>query len=119
MDASNTDSKSTQSDTQDLLELLIEQKLISKAQADLAVVDRDMTGMTIADVLIARRWVDRDTLLELAPWLKQELLGDPSRAQETKAGSDSSGESQSSKSDYQSNLKKYRELMTKILGQYE
>lgn len=89
-----------------LAKLLIESKLISEAQADLAVADQEITGMTFDEVLLLRGWVDKDTLLKVAPWLD--------------APADTSHDilelSTSIGATYQENLKVYRRLIEKILG---
>lgn len=55
-----------------LIRLLIEQRVISSAQAELAVADQQLTGMDFDEVLLARRWVSEGTLYQLAPWLLEE-----------------------------------------------
>ena len=82
----------------DLLQVLLDNKVIGEAQAQVALKDQEMTGMPLDEVLIARRWVDRDTLLKHAPWLKEE--------KEEQDGDV-----------YKANLQKYRQLMSEILGE--
>ena len=89
-----------------LAQLLIENKLISEAQADLAVADQEITGMTFDEVLLLRGWVDKDTLLKIAPWL--DSPADTSH--------DILELSTSIGATYQENLKVYRRLIEKILG---
>jgi hypothetical protein len=90
-----------------LAQLLIENKLISEAQADLAVGDQEITGMSFDEVLLLRGWIDRDTLYKIAPWLKS---GPQNANSEILEISTSIGTS------YQENLKVYRRLIEKILG---
>jgi hypothetical protein len=89
-----------------LAQLLIENKLISEAQADLAVADQEITGLSFDEVLLLRGWVDKDTLFKLAPWLNAPA--NPSN--EILELGTSIGTT------YQENLKVYRRLIEKILG---
>ena len=91
--------------SKDLVKILIEQKIISSAQAQLAMADQEVTGMTFEEVLLARRWVDEATLEKLAPWISK-TKGAGAKAPEKMVPSD----------DYQGNLKIYRQLMDEILG---
>lgn len=90
-----------------LAQLLIDSKLISEAQADLAMGDQEITGLSFDEVLLLRGWVNKDTLFKIAPWLNtpqgsgDELLVELS----TSVGTS-----------YQENLKVYRRLIEKILG---
>jgi len=89
---------------QDLARQLVEQNLLSAAQAQLALADQEVTGMTFEEVLLARHWVDRDTLEKLAPWLTEAPPGDLSAL------------SSPASDDYEQNLQRYRRLIEKILG---
>jgi hypothetical protein len=89
-----------------LAQLLIDQNVISEAQADLAVADQEITGLSFDEVLLLRGWVDKDTLFKVAPWLNAPQ--NPSN--EILELSTSIG------STYQENLKVYRRLIEKILG---
>lgn len=93
----------------DLLKLLVEQKIISAAQADVALADEQVSGMPIDEVLIARRWVSEDTLSKVAPWLKEPRQKPAPKPAEAHQNKDSGN--------YQNNLKKYRQLMNEILGE--
>jgi len=97
-----TDPK-TSEETPDLLNILVQNKVISQAQAQLVKTDIEVTGMLTEDILLARRWVKPETLFELAPWLKSET----ERA--VKAEHDPR--------EYKDNLRKYRELTNEILGE--
>jgi hypothetical protein len=89
-----------------LAQLLIEKQLISEAQADLAVGDQEITGMSFDEVLLLRGWVDKETLYKLAPWLTEAKSVDKEIIQiSTSIGTH-----------YQENLKVYRRLIEKILG---
>jgi hypothetical protein len=89
-----------------LAQLLIENKLISEAQADLAVGDQEITGMSFDEVLLLRGWIDKDTLYKFAPWLNAPV--NPS-SEIIEIGT-------SIGTTYQENLKVYRRLIEKILG---
>ena len=89
-----------------LAQLLIENKVISEAQADLAVADQDITGLSFDEVLILRGWIDKETLYKVAPWLSAA----PNPNSEMIELSTSIG------NDYTENLKVYRRLIEKILG---
>ncbi|HEY9678223.1 MAG TPA: hypothetical protein V6C76_09450 [Drouetiella sp.] len=91
-----------------MLQILLDEKLISQAQADLAKSDSEISGMTIGEVLLARRWVNDQTLDRVAPWLKDS---DP--APSVVAGSNGDD----ADGDYQQNYKRYRQLMQKILDE--
>lgn len=88
---------------QDLLTLLVERNLISPAQAQLVQTDIEVTGMPTEDILLARRWVKAETLMEVAPWLKQGL--------EQRPKGDNDPE------EAKANRKKYREITNKILDE--
>ena len=94
----------------DLIQLLVEQKIISAAQAELAKADHEVTGMTLVEVFLARRWVSEETLERVAPWLKDTPRAAPvvvTSPEKTAPEADG----------YQQNLKRYRQLMHKILDE--
>ena len=111
----------------ELLAVLVERKLISAPQADIAVSDAEVTGMSLDEVLIARRWVGEEVLHTLAPWLKGDHSVHsvaPSGAS-VKPATVVSAEADKSASpipgahiaeDFEDNLQKYRTLMDNILG---
>jgi len=110
----------------ELLKVLVDQKIISGPQADIALADAEVTGMSIDEVLIARRWVTEDRLYGLAPWLKQEPLtnqSQPSTAAQTPTApvktfeSLAAGQKTPDDSEFEDNLRKYRQLMEEILGE--
>ncbi|MBI4532757.1 MAG: hypothetical protein HY711_02325 [Candidatus Melainabacteria bacterium] len=87
----------------DLAKILIEQKLISPAQAQLAMVDEEVSGMSFEEVLLARHWIAEDTLERVAPWLHSHP--EPQLTPLIKPGSQN----------YSDNLKQYRTIIEKIL----
>ena len=89
---------------QDLARLLVQQHLLSEAQAQLALADQEVTGMTFEEVLLARHWVDQATLEKLAPWLTEAPQDDPAALPSPPSD------------DYEQNLQRYRRLIEKILG---
>jgi len=100
---------------EDLIQLLVERKVISAAQAQIVRSDQEITGMSPAEVLIARGWVNEERLKKEAPWLNQALATAPDPV----APADQS-ETKSAKSEediYRENLIAYKQLMRKILGE--
>ncbi len=53
-----------------LSEILVQRGLISEAQIELAMADREINDLPLEEVLLARGWVREDVLYEAAPWLK-------------------------------------------------
>lgn len=94
-----------------LAQLLIDNKLISEAQADLAVIDQEITGMGFDEVVLLRGWIDRETLYKVAPWLNA-----PASAASQAASNEIMELGTSIGTTYQENLKVYRRLIEKILG---
>ena len=97
-----------------LIQVLIDEKLISAAQAELAKSDGEASGMTLAEVLLARRWVNEPTLDRIAPWLKESHA-----APAVVTSGEDKDQNSHSDSVYQQNLKRYRQLMHKILDETE
>jgi hypothetical protein len=87
---------------QALLRALVDNKVISQAQANLVSSDHEATGMNVEDILLARRWVSEEALDSHAPWLKAD--NEPDRP--VVAGQS-----------YEDNLRKYRLLLAEILGE--
>ncbi len=96
----------------ELLNLLLNRKLISAAQADLVKADHKSTGMTVAEILIARHWVSEQTLAREVPDLLESNTADPIST----TGITSEERVISESETYQNNLITYRQLMRKILG---
>lgn len=92
----------------DILKVLVENKVISEAQANLVKSDQEATAMSAEDILLARHWVSEETLKSLAPWLFESAKSNEAKkSAKTGAAGDS----------YKENLKKYRALMAEILGE--
>jgi hypothetical protein len=101
--------------TEDLVQLLVDRKVISAAQAQIVRSDQEVTGMSAAEVLMARGWVNEERLKKEAPWLDRA----PDAAPDAVASADH-GEKKTAKSNedvYQENLIAYKQLMRKILGE--
>lgn len=106
----------------DLLAILVAAQIISEAQAELARFDSNERGMTLEEVLLARRWVSEEQLKDHAPWLfnkssaelNERITGQlgslPRNSTQTKI-TDSHGSSD----DYGANLARYRSIMRDIL----
>ena len=92
------DKKSGPSETE-LFALLLEKKLLSSAQVEVAKIDVAATGMNVFDVLLTRKWIT-----------EADVSGFASAVQPATAGADS-------EQTYLENLKKYRQLMAKIMGE--
>jgi hypothetical protein len=92
-----------QTEPHDLLAILLERKVISPAQAELVKSDAEATGMLTEDIVLARRMIKMEALLELAPWLEKEALRQ------------SKGEAQFK--EYKANRKSYRALTNQILDE--
>ena len=88
----------------DLLSILVQNKIISQAQAQLVKTDIEVTGMLTEDILLARRWVKPEMLFELAPWLGE---------QETERVTGNDNEPR----EYRENLRRYRQFTNEILGE--
>lgn len=87
-----------------LIQALLEQKIVSPAQAQLLLADQEVTGMSIDEVILARGWITEAKLDEIAPWRKK--AAEDKGSLRVSAGS----------KNYQQNLKQYRALMERILG---
>ncbi|SRR5579883_2774344 len=90
---------------QDLLDLLVERKLISSAQANLVRSDQEVTAMSPEEILLARNWISEQKLKEVAPWLFIKGSGQGDDSIKNVSGS------------YEENLRRYRALMAEILGE--
>ncbi|MGH9548339.1 MAG: hypothetical protein ACRD3W_03150 [Terriglobales bacterium] len=111
--------------TEELIKMLIERKLVSPAQADLARADMEVNGMTLDEVLLARRWITEEALLEIAPWLLKNRFApaatsaydDQSAPAQAGGDGNKTGNSTASSNNFEENLEKYRDLMDNILGE--
>lgn len=57
-------------DNKSLAEILLEHKLLHKAQIDLAVSDQELNDIPLEEILLVRGWITQEKLYEVAPWLK-------------------------------------------------
>ena len=89
----------------DLGQILIDQNIISASQIQLAQADKEVTGMTLEEILLARGWISEQTLYTIAPWLKAKPEDDAVTRFRT-------GLPRS----YDESLREYKRLMEKILG---
>lgn len=56
-----------------LSEVLVKQGIISDAQMELAMADREINDLPLEEVLLARGWIREDVLYNAAPWLRGSL----------------------------------------------
>ena len=85
-----------QEPAEDLEAVLLKNSALSPAQLDLAKRDCDAFGMSLEEVLLARRWIDEESLYNLAPWLKKQAP---------------------SASNYQKNLESYKQVLKELIGE--
>ena len=125
-----------------LSEVLVKQGIISDAQMELAMADREINDLPLEEVLLARGWIREDVLYNAAPWLRGSVAPKsggktgktgahpkptaqsappppadkpaPTKA-ETKAPAAGGNESPL-KSDYNENLRVYKQLLKEITG---
>ena len=57
-----------------LTEVLLENNLLSQAQIELALVDQEITGIPLEEVLIVRGWITSEKLYDIAPWLQPDVI---------------------------------------------
>ncbi|HEY9785638.1 MAG TPA: hypothetical protein V6D17_09575 [Candidatus Obscuribacterales bacterium] len=86
----------------ELLKILVERKIISEYQAQVASSDHEAMGISVADALMAHGWIKEESLKEVAPWLHAVDESKPA------AGEDAT---------YNENLKRYRQIMSDVLGE--
>ncbi|MBY0552222.1 MAG: hypothetical protein K2W95_33390 [Candidatus Obscuribacterales bacterium] len=53
-----------------LSEVLVKRGIISDAQMELAMADREINDLPLEEVLLARGWIREDVLYDAAPWLR-------------------------------------------------
>jgi cell division septation protein DedD len=125
-----------------LAEVLVERGLVSEAQVELAMADREINDLPLEEVLLARGWIREDVLYDAAPWTRPNTkpaakpgpaaakpapvnkpAEKPAQAQTTPVKKPPSpapgggGQSESPlTSNYDENLQSYRELLKKITG---
>lgn len=63
-------SESNANNARNLADLLIEQELLSAAQAELAVADQEINDIPLEEILLVRGWITEEKLYGVAPWLK-------------------------------------------------
>jgi hypothetical protein len=90
--------------TPDLAKVLVEQNVISAAQIQLALADKEVTGMSLEEILLARGWITEQALDTIAPWLKKK----PEQSATTTFPP--------GPRTYENSLREYKRLMEKILG---
>jgi hypothetical protein len=93
-----------ESDKPDLAKVLIDQNIVSAAQMQLALADKEVTGMTLEEILLARGWISEQTLDAVAPWLRKET--EDQAITKFPPGQRT----------YDQSLKEYKKLMERILG---
>lgn len=94
---------------EELLALLLERKILSNAQVEVAKIDSASSGLGYADVLLARKWITEQILSEFYP------VSDHAKSQHQTLQLTKDGEK--CEATYQQNLQKYRQLMTKIMSE--
>lgn len=120
-----------------LAELILDLKILSEAQIELALADQETTDLPLEEVLVARGWLTKEELYGIAPWLKRADKSTPASAttlrpqkivpqQSTKTRIPQEAASKSSKqldppakaspNNYAKNLAAYKELIKKTLG---
>lgn len=93
---------------EELLALLLERKILSGAQVEVAKIDSVSSGLSYADVLLARKWITEEDLTEFYPAAGQKKARETTQEQ--------AKEGAKGQATYQDNLQKYKQLMTKIMG---
>jgi hypothetical protein len=93
---------------EELLALLLERKILSGAQAEVAKMDSASSGLSYADVLLARKWITEEDLNEFYP------SAGPTNARDAANGQARKGDK--GEATYEDNLQKYKQLLTKIMG---
>ncbi len=84
-----------------LLATLVENKIITAAQAEVVRYDFTSMGVPSWESLTVRGWVAQQVLVEQAPWLGKSLTEDSAKASE--------------RSIYEQNLRRYENLMREIV----
>jgi hypothetical protein len=98
---------------EELLALLLERKILSNAQVEVAKIDSASSGLGSADVLLARKWITEQILSEFYP-VSDHAKSQHQTPELTKDGEKSEATPEAT---YLQNLQKYRQLMTKIMGE--
>ncbi|MBX9939818.1 MAG: hypothetical protein K2Y32_11220 [Candidatus Obscuribacterales bacterium] len=114
-----TQEKSDSEPGSDLLQAVLARSFISQAQADLVKRDSENTGMSIEEVLLARRWITEEQLSELQGGQKNSEASNAAAATKKQVVDRVSGgiiQMGGSSDDYGENLARYRSIMRDVLG---
>jgi hypothetical protein len=103
---------------EELLALLLERKVLSSAQVEVAKIDSASSGLSYADVLLARKWITEEDLDEFYPAATSAVNSAASQPKALEATPGKAKDGERSDASYQDNLQKYKQLMTKIMGGY-
>jgi hypothetical protein len=101
---------------QDLLNLLIEKRVITPAQAALARSQSVATGVTAGEFLLKSGWVTEIKLRQLAPWIFKEQTSEKKRQDTVETNESLLANTTGSSDDYEKNLARYRAILKDILG---
>jgi hypothetical protein len=101
---------------QDLINLLIEKRVITPAQAELARSQCAVAGVTAGEFLLKNGWVSEATLRQLAPWIFREQGGEKQRQDTVETNESLLANTTGSCDDYEKNLARYRAILKDILG---
>jgi hypothetical protein len=93
---------------EELLTVLLERKVLSNAQVEVAKIDSVSSGLSYADVLLARKWITEEVLTEFYPAAGQKKTRETTQEQANEGGK--------AEATYEDNLQKYKQLMNKIMG---
>lgn len=98
------------------MNLLIEKRLITPAQAELARSQSVATGISPREFLVKNGWVNDATLKEIAPWVFKELTAEKQRHDTVETNESLLANTAGSSDDYEKNLARYRAILKDILG---
>jgi hypothetical protein len=95
---------------------LIEKRVITPAQAELARSQSVATGLSAGDFLVKNGWVSEATLKQYAPWIFKEPGSDKQRQDTVDNNEPLLEPTAGSCDDYNKNLARYRAILKDILG---
>ena len=98
------------------MNLLIEKRVITPAQAELARTQSTATGVTVGEFLITSGWVAEATLRIYAPWYFKEHSNEKQRQDTVETNESLLANTSGSSDDYEKNLARYRAILKDILG---
>jgi len=101
---------------QELLNLLIEKRVITPAQAELARSQTVATGLSAGDFLLKNGWVVEAVLKQHAPWFFKESGGEKPRHNTIETNEALMANTSGSCDDYPTNLARYRAILKDIIG---